>query len=81
MKVLDRILLGVVQWRLARCKRYGDSADRFGDKLARALLAEDARRRIEVAGYVAASRDASARGAAQQSFEELQPGDAGLRLQ
>lgn len=76
IKLLDRILLAGVRWRLARLRRTRDHADKFTTELARVLLAESERedRESQRAQQAAAERarytDAIAR---FKSFEETQP--------
>jgi hypothetical protein len=66
MKILDCILLSAVRWRLARCRRAGDAADRFGDCLVATMEAEIRRRNLRLAGW-AAERRGSERSAAERA--------------
>jgi hypothetical protein len=88
MKILDYILLSAVRWRLARYRRLGDAADRFGDCLVAALSAEIERRNKLLAGWDAERTEAertaaecAGRAAAEKQFQSFEPGENRLRLQ
>ena len=84
---LDQIALLYVRWRLARFRRRGDRADRFGDRLIALLSAEIERRNGRYERWDAedrrAAEDAAERERRQTAIERFQNSGSGdgLRLQ